>query len=215
MKYMLRNTFLALLITNLIACASFEKNLIADVENMPNVSAFKNKPAVYIDFKFFHGKPLANPVETIQATNFFKPTIENAVSSSELFSSYTFDPFSQENADYTIKIYGYNYGNTGAAAASGFITGFTFGVIPGGATDNYTFSFEVFDGNGNNITQSQNSDAIKTWVGIWFIPLMGYTPAEASTNTIENQVRAGLKEIFESGKLKYSSIQHLHSTTNI
>ena len=190
--------------TLLNGCASFPQNEMAQVQQMPTVAKYKNKPSVYIDFKFFRGSPDSNAVEITTAKDKLIPTIEQVVADSKLFRHATFDEFEKEKTGYTLKLHVYNHGDTGAAAASGFITGLTLGIIPGAATDKFTLRAELSDKSGRELKRISNDDSVTTWIGIWFIPLMGNTPDDAVTSTLTNQVRSALKQLVESGKLKYS-----------
>ncbi len=199
-------TIAACSVAIIAGCASFAKNQIPEVTSMPSVEQYQNKPSVYIDFRFFQGDPQTaqNPVEIAAAKTQLQPMVERTVQESLLFSRSTFDAFEQDKTDYTIKVYAYNHGNHGGAAIMGFITGFTLGVIPSAATDNFTLVVEASGKDGANLSNTSNQDAVTTWIGLWFIPLMGNTPDEAITDTLENQLRTALKELVESGKLQYS-----------
>ena len=210
---LLRSLFKFLTITFVIAlagCASFPQQEVAQAGAMPDVSQYQHKPSVYVDFRFFRGKPGDNstPVELPQAKAQLHPMIERVLSDSHLFSSYTFDEFQKDKTDYTIKIYAYNHGNAGLAAIGGFITGFTFGVIPTAVTDQYTVTVAAVDKNGAAVKDLTNHDEVTTWLGLWLIPAMGKTPAKAVNITLENQVKSALKELVESGSLKYSWLTH-------
>lgn len=190
----------------LSGCASFPQNEMAQVQQMPNVAKYKNKPSVYIDFKLFRGSPGSGSeaVEISAAKDKLMPSIEQVITDSNLFSHITFDEFEKEKTGYTLRLHVYNHGNIGAAAASGFITGLSLGIIPGAATDKFTLQAQLSDKRGRELKRISNDDSVTTWIGIWFIPLMGNTPDAAVISTVSNQVRSALKELVESGKLKYS-----------
>jgi hypothetical protein len=195
-----------LLLLNLYGCASFEKEQLARVEQMPDLSHYTNKPRAYVNFTFYRGKPDSNPVENTQAKAQLETVIAQAIERSGLFMEYTFDKSLADSTDYTINIDVYNHGNKGAAFASGFLSGFTFGVIPGTTTDHYTVAVEAVDKNGNLLNKRTNNDAIQTWVGIWFIPMMGNTPQRAISNTLENQIVTALVELFNEKAFQYSLV---------
>ncbi len=90
--------------------------------------------------------------------------------------------------------------------ALAFISGFTFTIIPALGTDQYTMSLEALDPQGQALSKGSNHDAINTWLGIWFIPMMAYTPKEAVADTFTRQVNALLKQMVESNHLKYSAL---------
>jgi hypothetical protein len=185
-------------------CASFEKEQLARVTDLPDTSQYQNKPSVFVDLTFYHGLPEQSPVEVSKAREIVLPGVKKAFENTNFFSHYTFDPSAKTEQDYTIKIKVYNHANQGPAAISGFISGFTFGIIPGTATDNYLMELEAVDKQGSTLSKHSNSDAIQTWIGIWFIPMMGYTPEKALVSTLENQVTTALKELVENDKIKYS-----------
>lgn len=197
----------------LSGCATFKQNEIAQVDALPDVSQYQNKPSVFVDFQFFRGEPGSDEAKVVPpARKQMQPVIEEALRDSALFESYTFDEQEKENTDYTIRINVYNHGNAGAAAALGFISGFTFGVIPAAATDNYTVTAEALDRQGEVISKLQNKDSVTTWIGLWFIPMMGNTPKQAASDTLENQVHDLLKTLVENKTLQYSLMRMLRHT---
>lgn len=185
-------------------CASFPQNEMVPVGAMPDVSNYKNKPSVYIDFRFYRGKPGYNAREIGAVKAKLSDKIRSYVNESNLFSTVTLDEFDRDKADYTIKLYGYNHGDEAAAMISGFLTGYSLGIIPGVATDNYTLRVELLDKSGQSLKRIENKDSVNTWIGIWFIPAMANTPEEAVETTLENQIKTALKQLIESGQLKYS-----------
>ena len=190
-------------------CAAFPKEELARVGDLPNTSQYKHKPSAFVEVVFYHGLPDKNPTELSQVKDKIVPMVEGAIKKSGLFSSYTLDASAKSEQDYTIKINIYNHSdNEGAAFVMGFISGFTFGVIPATGTDNYTLKLQAIDKEGRALGEYQNKDAIQTWVGIWFIPVMGNTIEKAVNTTLENQIMVALKELLESGKLKYSSTKN-------
>lgn len=200
-KNTLRLGFIFLVFSLINGCASFPQNEIAPVTDMPVISADKNKPSVYIDFKFFHGYPDdEKAVELPKARETFLPDLEKSLNDMNLFESVTFDEFKKGDVNYTIRLYCYNNGNVGGAAVMGFITGLTLGLIPSAATDNYDLKVEVLDRNNNIIKSYQNKDSVRTWIGLWFIPMMGNTPQEAVFATIDNQIHDAMKEILKNSK---------------
>lgn len=212
-KKIVLQSITAATIVVLAGCASFPKEQVPTVSSMPDVNQYQNKPSVFIDMRFFRGNP--NQAEAAIEMGALKPQmqgiVERVVNDSALFSHYTFDEFEKDKSDYTLKVYAYNHSNSGAAAVMGFLCGFTFGIIPAAATDNYTLEVEAVDASGNVVEEATNVDAVTTWIGLWFIPLMGNTPNEAVESTLENQIRAALKNLVDSGKLKYSALPYLNN----
>ena len=62
------------------------------------------------------------------------------------------------------------------------------------------------DQQGTATSNASNHDSINTWMGIWFVPLMGNTPKAAISDTFSRQVNALLKQMVESKGLKYSAL---------
>lgn len=205
-----RKVFLLLVAVSILllnGCASYPQHEVSNVEAMPDVTKYKNKPTVFIDFRFLRGTPDdENATESSAAKDKLVAIVDEAVNESGLFETVTFDEFEKDKMGYTIRMDYYNYGDEGAAAVSGFLTGFTLGIIPGAATDNYTLKVSIEDKQGKVLAQTNNKDSISTWLGIWFIPVMSNTPEIAINTTLRNQVRSALKQLFEDNKLKYSGV---------
>ena len=121
-----------------------------------------------------------------------------------MFSRYTLDEFQKQPGDYTLKLNVYNSGSAGAAMVSGMITGFSLFVIPGSAKDEYTMTLEVLDDQGQPVLSGQNHDSVRTWMGLIFIPMMGYTPGEAINDSFRRQFNALLKQMVDKQVLKYA-----------
>ncbi len=208
-------TSIALITLFINGCASFPQNEISEVKNMPNVSEFKNKPSIYVDFRFLRGEPNSkNSVEMLTVKEKLQPAIEKIFNESPLFSKVTFDEFKKTEVDYSLSVHIYNHGSSAAANISGFITGFTLGVIPGAATDNYTLKVKLLDKNGKIIKEERNKDSVTTWMGWIFLPMMSNTSKEAVISTITNQIKAVLKSLIEEGKLKYSANEFFYVAVN-
>ncbi|MGN8248381.1 hypothetical protein [Pseudomonas sp. SMV7] len=192
------------LAVSLGGCASFTKDEVAPVE-LPSMASYANKPNVYVDFDFFQGDP-SSANEVPQARDMLKPELKRAFNESGLFGHVTFDEFEKQPGDYNLRLKVYNHAPGGGQMVLAFISGFTFTIIPALATDQYTMSLETLDDRGQSLGKSSNHDAINTWMGIWFLPLVGNTPKAAVTDTFNRQVNALLKDWFESNRLKYSAV---------
>jgi hypothetical protein len=190
----------------LTGCASFKNNEVANVESLPDVSHYQNKPSVFVKARFFHGAPDSTPGEISINKAQIQDLIGKTLGESGLFSKYSFNEADQAGIDYTLHVDIYNHANMGAGVVSGVITGLSLYIIPGAATDNYTLNTKLTDRAGSVIGEVTNKDSITTWLGIWFIPFAANTPGKAFSQTVENQLKAVLKELVESGKLKYSQI---------
>ncbi|ERI49707.1 hypothetical protein N878_10875 [Pseudomonas sp. EGD-AK9] len=188
----------------LAGCASFPGDQVAET-TLPSMSSYQQRPGVFVDFNFYRGEAdSATAVEVPQGRDLLKPQLEAALRDSGLFSRYTLDPFQKQAGDYTLKLNVYNSGSEGAAMVSGMITGFTLGIIPGSAKDEYTMTLQVLDDQGQPLQVGQNHDSVRTWMGLVFIPMMAYTPAEAINDSFRRQLNALLKQLLDQQVLKYA-----------
>ena len=190
-------------------CASFTKDEVAPVD-LPSMANYQNKPNVYVDFDFYQGNPdNASANEVPQARDMLKPELKRAFSESGLFGRVTFDEFEKQPGDYNLRLKVYNHAPGGGQMAMAFISGLTLTIIPSVATDQYTMSLETLDERGQSLGKTSNHDAINTWMGIWFLPMVGNTPKEAVTDTFSRQVNALLKNWVDSNRMKYSAVDAL------
>lgn len=193
---------LALLaLTFLGGCASFPQHQVPTASAIPAAKQPAQKPSVIINVTHYMGENPGTEMRT--ASDFLRPVITSAILESGLV-----DPTPHvlgDKTDLQLDVTINNVGNMGAAAASGFISGLTLGVIPGAATDNFKVKLKVTNTGGTVLGTHANQDAIRTWTGWIFLPLAGKTPAKAVKSTIVNQVRAALNEAFEAGQLNASS----------
>lgn len=188
-------------------CASFTKDEVAPVD-LPSMASYSNKPNVYVDFDFFQGDPdTANANEVPQARDMLKPELKRVFNESGLFGRVTFDEFEKQPGDYNLRLKVYNHAPGGGQMVFAFISGFTFTLIPALVTDQYTMSLETLDDRGQSLGKSTNHDAVNTWMGIWFLPLVGNTPKAAVTDTFNRQVNGLLKNWLDSNRTKYSAVQ--------
>jgi hypothetical protein len=194
----------ALALSLLAGCASFPGDQVPETQ-IPSVTQYQQKPGVYVDFTFFGGEPNSpSAVPMPQARDMLKPRLEQLLADSKLFSHYTLDSFQKQPGDYTLRLKVYNHGSVGAAMASGFLTGFSLFVIPGSAKDEYRMSAELLGPDGQQVTQRSNDESVRTWMGIWFLPLAGNTPQEAITDAFSRQFNALLKELVDNQSLKFA-----------
>lgn len=54
---------------------------------------------------------------------------------------------------------------------------------------------------GQPLAQVSNEDSMRMWQGLMFLPMAGNTIQKGAEATVGNQVRAALKEAYDSGKL--------------
>ncbi|QXI17728.1 hypothetical protein [Pseudomonas hamedanensis] len=195
------------LVLALGGCASFTKDEVAPV-TLPSMANYANKPNVYVDFDFYQGEPnSASAVEMPQARDQLKPQLQKVLTDSGLFGRVTLDEFQKQPGDYSLRLKMYNHPPNAGSMVLAFISGFSMMIIPAYGTDQYTMSLETLDGHGQTLTSASNHDAIGTWVGIWFIPLMANTPKDAVNDTFTRQVNALLKQMVDNNNLKYSALQ--------
>ncbi len=192
------------LVLTLTGCASFPGDQVPET-TLPSMASYQQRPSVFVDFTFYQGKATdKNAIEMPQGREVLKPQLEASLRDSGLFSRYTLDEFQKQPGDYTLKLNVYNSGSAGAAMVSGMITGFSLFVIPGSAKDEYTMTLEVLDDQGQPVLSGQNHDSVRTWMGLIFIPMMGYTPGEAINDSFRRQFNALLKQMVDKQVLKYA-----------
>ena len=181
---------------SLTGCASVGKSELPRIDRID--SAMSKKPSLYAELHFYRGKPGSDKAIAVKAAvEQLQPTVASALDRTGVFHSYSFDPATKPSADYRLIFDVYNHGNIGAAMASGFVTGFTLGLIPGSATDEYTMNVSLMDSRGRLIHKLANRDAVQTRIGIWYIAQMDNTPARAINSTIGNQVMVAVKSLVD------------------
>lgn len=192
------------LVFTLTGCASFPGDQVPET-TLPSMASYQQRPSVFVDFTFYQGKVGdADAVEVPQARDALKPQLEASLRDSGLFSRYTLDEFQKQPGDYTLKLNVYNSGASGAAMLSGFISGFTFMVIPATAKDEYTMTLQVLDAQNQPVLAGQNNESVRTWMGLIFIPMMAFSPAEAINDSFRRQLNALLKQLVDQQALKYA-----------
>jgi hypothetical protein len=191
-------------VLTLAGCASFPGDQVPET-TLPSMASYQQRPSVYVDFTFYQGSAGdANAIQVPQARDMLKPQLEASLRDSGLFSRYTLDEFQKQPGDYTLKLNVYNSGSTGAAMVSGFISGFSFMVIPATAKDEYTMTLQVLDDRNQPVLTGKNDESVRTWMGLIFIPMMAYTPAEAVSDSFRRQLNALLKQMVDQQVLKYA-----------
>jgi hypothetical protein len=186
--------------------AAFPKNQLPLVHQLPDKTGFTAKPSVFLDVRFSvdlsggSSPPVRNDVASAK----FKQMVEEVTKVSRLFSRYTFDPGQSKDMDYTIEIEMVNSGSAGAAAAAGFVSGLSLGVIPAGATDHYKLTGKVKDQNDKELASYILEDAVTTWIGMWAIPSGGSPPAQVVPSVLDNMLRNLYQKILSDQVLRYS-----------
>ena len=125
-----RGVLCVLLFATLSACAAFPGEKLK-ASKLPDSASYAHRPSAYVEVKFFQGKPgAANAVAIPAGKDKAQAAVERVLKQNSPFSNYSFDVFDQDKMEYVVKLYYYNHGDTGGAFLGGFISGFTFGVIP-------------------------------------------------------------------------------------
>lgn len=207
---MLKRVAAALVLLSFMAlggCATYHLEKTGQAGQLPDTSGYKQRPSVYVDAHVYFGSsPDAEDApENKAGTELFRTSVDKVVKDSNLFASHSLD--SADGADYTIELKMMNHGDKGAAAAVGFVTGLTLGVIPGAATDNYRLTATVTDKSGKQVGQYVVDDAVKTWIGIWFLPVMGgHLPKDVVPMVWENMVRTAFKQMADDRAIRYAAL---------
>jgi hypothetical protein len=187
-------------------CATFPQDGVPHVDKLPDKSAYAHKPSVFfdatmvVDMSGGKNPPAANK----PGTDKFKEIVAKVANESAMFSASTMDPFKGRDMDYTVKLELANRGDSGSAAVSGFITGFTLFIIPGKATDEYRLTANVTDRSGRKLGSYQLNDSVDTWLGIWFIPFAAKSPATVVPQVWENMFKKILENISNDKLMQYS-----------
>lgn len=193
------------LMLSLGGCASFTKDEVAPV-SLPSMANYANKPNVFVDFDFYQGEPGASATEVPQARDMLQPELKRAFDESGLFGRVVFNEFDKKPGDSNLRLNVYNHPPSGGQVAWAFVSGLTMMVLPAMGTDHYTVSLETVDDRGQALSKNTNHDAINTWFGIVFLPLMGNTPKEAINDTFNRQVKALLKDWVDNNRNQYSAL---------
>ncbi|MEH6345572.1 MAG: hypothetical protein V7785_10840 [Bermanella sp.] len=186
-------------------CASFKNDNFNSVE-LTDQSSYENKPSVYIDLELVFKDGVQEIAGNEETLGLIKSNLANVLNKNGLFSEYSFQNERADKMDYTLKIKVLNHGNNGAASVAGFITGYSLFIIPTYATDNYTVTTDLLK-NGKQVSGFNESDSIRTWIGLWFIPVMSSNhPKDVSQEVIQNLIIRGLNELIKGKELKYSAL---------
>jgi hypothetical protein len=183
------------LILALAGCAVFTADKIQDT-SLPIPSGLASKPGLHIEFNFYRGQPDNASARSIPiAREGLEPMLLKTLESSGLFDHYSLAPEPARSGDYVLKLKLYNHSPMAASVASGMLTGATLFLVPGVARDDFTLTGELLDPALQPIAVHRNDDAIRTWMGVWFIPWMSHSTEEAISDTFTRQVKDLLKTL--------------------
>jgi hypothetical protein len=184
------------------ACASIPSQLHQG-SSVQNPSVIKTKPSVYLDVKFFDGKPgEGDPLELPAVQPTVQGAVERIVDRAGIFSRYSFDPFAQDKMDQVIHLSFYHHGGGVRSDFAALLCGLTLGLVPTSATDQYTLVASVTE-KGQPVGPTQTSDdSITTQMGIWFVSGMNDTMEKAEDATYEDLTRDALKKLIDSEQIR-------------
>jgi len=190
------------------ACASFPMHQVPTVTSMPSLGLLPGqRPLARMDVKFYAGEPDNDPTLLTASQPGVADLVQlvhQTVDDSGLFQQVHYDsaeaaPAGSGELHLSLRIY--DHCSATEAVVSSVITGFTLGLVPGGATDSYTLQLEVTDNRGQTLARVSNQDATRTYIGLVFLPFSGHDTKESLNIVLSNQIRAALKEAYDAGKL--------------
>lgn len=199
MKMFRRFVLICSLAVAISGCASFAKQRIEPVKAIPQPMT-SVRPDVAVELKFFVGNPDKGAAESaFAAAKKHQQAIAKVLEDSKLFNRYSFDPVTGANYPYKLKLVFFNDFSRAGAFISGFLTGATFGVVPGGGSDNYTLkaSLQRPDAATSSL---RVEDGVTNLIGLLFLPLAGNTPEKASRETLDNMVKEVLRQWVLNGE---------------
>ena len=202
MKVLLQMAGCVLLLASLsLGCSmSIPQNKLPTLAKFPDRAIVSARPSAFLDVKFL-AKPGAGEQSAFEepaATAKFRELVDKVTKESELFSEYTFEP---RDADYHLDINMLDYGSAAAAQTAGLLSGATFGIIPGAVTDNYRLTVRVTDRNGKTLNVYVFEDAVDSWIGIWFAPVLWARPEDVVPAVFENMLRHVYRKISDDNLL--------------
>ncbi len=169
-----------------VGCASFPGN------NLPKytyeqVLVREPKPAVDYDVKCF-----SLDRENAGSVSHFQGEIEKVFAKSNVFSK--FSPGTGREK-YHLSLVLKNDGNIAAAFISGFVSGFTFTVLPGFARDNFTLIVDVKKGD-QLLKQYRYENYMDTWIQLFMIFLTPtHSPVDMGKEVIDGMLLAFLNDL--------------------
>ncbi len=183
-------SIIVILAFSISGCASFPGKELVQIDSKILDAAPKMESVDYSITWQFQGKESAIGVKVLEEV------IKEVLEESPVFES---QQPGKGNTPIHFDIVMNNHGSIGASFISGFISGFTFLIIPGYAKDNYTLAVDVIK-NDTLIKSYQYDDHMSTWIGWIFVPAMpGRTPKETSKAVMKNMFRSFLFDLQKDG----------------
>lgn len=181
------------LVALLSACAGIRGNQLGEITGWPPETKNKKSISYVITGKIDMNGNVADAQPA--ALNLWKQNVEKAYKESEIFSSVS-DGFSDTDIRAEISITDKGRGSMALA----FLSGFTFGVIPSYANDEFIVNTTFKDRNGNVLASISKQEDVSQWIQILLLPV---TPFAFPTS----QVNGALYDIHRSTLLTYTQHQ--------
>jgi hypothetical protein len=161
---------LLIFIALLSSCATFYGNNIQPLA-IDKSSIVSNAEKVWIEVQFFDGEINSNTQLNHVQTDKLARLVQYFLARNKYFTNYTVITESKKITGKLIKLHMYSYGNIALATLSGFITGYSLGVIPGYTKSHYLLDVELV---GEGSAKYQFHDSVSMWLGLLFIPVMPF-----------------------------------------
>lgn len=196
-------TFAALLFLLLLAgCAAFPGDELPSQPFRAPASERQQRPKVLVEFNFYRGEveDAKEATSIAVAREGLKPRLRQVLEHSQLFDRIILVPEPGRPDDALLRLKLYNSTSYAAAIASGLITGATFFLVPGTARDDYVLTAEWLAPGGSTPTRVHNASSVRTWMGVWFLPLAAsHQAGTAIEDTFARQVNEALRQLQAAG----------------
>ncbi len=173
-------------------CASFRGNQLA------NLGPIDKQPApvlqkARLDFRLSQNGKTAEGICAKTAIDVHKKIAREAIQESGLIGEFRPVTSGADTVpgEYVLKYEMNNWGNKGAAVASGVICGLSLLAIPGFATDHFTLKGDLIDPQGRTVWSGNYEDKLTTVIWIGFFPRVLAPPLYPN-----NAVKATLKNMY-------------------
>jgi len=178
-----------------VGCASFPGKQLPLVEEVRQKEDEVIRPFDYSITVQFQGR------ESSAKTTEFEDLIGKTLDKAGLFDGYR-PGIGDEGIHLNLVLN--NHGDIVLAALSGFASGYTFGILPGYAKDNYQLTVDVEDA-GQVVKSYEYNDYMSTWIGWIFLPMMpGRVPKDVGSEVVGNMLMHFIQDACNDGVL----VQH-------
>lgn len=190
-----------LAVLGLGGCAAFPQ-AATPRSSLPDLSHAARKPDVYADVHLYRGQPDSNPEAITQGHAKMRDAVKQALTNSGLFHSVSFDDAGRATAEYRLQVDVYESCSQGMNLAAEALTAYTLGLLPVPTTQAFTVKMTITDSSGRALHAAENTDGVRVWLGLWMLPVSSHHTVDAATaDTLGNQVRHALAQLYDSGKL--------------